>query len=260
MAKSGSTVSRERPGTLEVKPKIDFSKVHKPGDVFRQLKEREEQLHRPAVPPRPPVTAAPPPPPIAPKPPIKPVTPPPPPVQEKPTVVAPRLILPPTPPVHHAPAPPERIAVVSPPVHKPAPPVVAPPSPPSMPPTPPPLVEKPAPPPAVIVTPPVQPPPAAVSLTPVAPVAKAPVAPVVSTPAHPKEPPPVAAKPASQQPIVPQRRMITPQTGPRPVYHAPPPVPGRTIQQSTSSPGRPPAGRPQGGVVRGQPIFQRPRP
>src|SRR5262249_4063860 len=62
----------------------------------------------------------------------------------------------------------------------------------------------------------------------------------------------IAAKPLSQQPIV-QRRVITPQTGPRPVYQAPPSAAGSGgVQRSTA-----PAGRPQGGVVRGQPIFQR---
>src|SRR4029077_5687183 len=77
-------------------------------------------------------------------------------------------------------------------------------------------------------------------------------------------------KPVPGQPIAQQRRMITPQTGPRPVYTAPPPraaapsaSPGRPMQgapgtrsmQSQGGPGQ----RPQG-VVRGQPIFQRPPP
>jgi translation initiation factor IF-2 len=69
---------------------------------------------------------------------------------------------------------------------------------------------------------------------------------------------PVAAKPVA--PIVPPRpqppspRMIVPQTGPRPVYKAPP-RPAAPIAQA-GAPGRPAPGRP----VPGQPIFQRPRP
>jgi translation initiation factor IF-2 len=52
--------------------------------------------------------------------------------------------------------------------------------------------------------------------------------------------------------------MIVPQTGPRPVYHAPvtaPPRPGQPIASRPAA-GRPAPGRP----VPGQPIFQRPRP
>ncbi|MGA2963225.1 MAG: translation initiation factor IF-2 [Candidatus Korobacteraceae bacterium] len=47
------------------------------------------------------------------------------------------------------------------------------------------------------------------------------------------------------------RRMIVPQTGPRPVYHAP----AQPLRPAT-----PPAARPTGLPVRGQPLFQRPRP
>lgn len=238
MAKSSSATMRERPAPAEIKPKIDFSKVHKPGDVARQLKEREEQLHRPIVPVRPPVTATAPPV-VAPKPPVKPAAPVAPPVQEKPAVIVPKPVVVPvaTPPV-------EKTVVVSPPVHKPAPPVAPPP-------------EKPAAPPAVIVTPPA---PHPVAAAPVAPVVKAPTPPAASTPPPPAEQPPVAAKPISQQPIVPQRRVITPQTGPRPVYKAPPPAPPTMPVSRAPHHGAAPQGRPQGGVVRGQPIFQRPRP
>src|SRR5215813_2356602 len=221
-AKSSSASMRERPAPPEVKPKIDFSKVHKPGDVARQLKEREEQLHRPVAPPRPPIATAPPP--VAPKPPVKPAVAPPP-VQEKPTVVAPRVITPPP--------PAEKAAVVAPLAPKPTAPAA-------------PIVEKA--PPAVIVTPPTHQPPAATTAPPVT-QPKPPAAP----PAAPVEQPPIAAKPPSQQPIVPQRRVITPQTGPRPVYQAPPAAAGGMGKPSTA-----PA-RPQG-VVRGQPIFQRQRP
>ncbi len=77
----------------------------------------------------------------------------------------------------------------------------------------------------------------------------APVAPVaVAPPVAP--PPPVVVAPEPEVevpvievpvvPVVPARRVIMPQTGPRPIYTAPPPVPGA-----------PP---------RGRPIFERPRP
>src|SRR5215468_10705025 len=222
-AKSGSASMRERPAPPEVKPKIDFSKVHKPGDVARQLKEREEQSHRPVAPPRPPVATAPPA--VAPKPPVKPpVAPPPPPVQQKPTVIAPKAPVTPAAPV-------EKTVVVSPPAPKPAAPAA-------------PIAEKA--PPAVIVTPPIHQPPVATTAP------AAPTKPPAVPPPAPVEQPPIAARPASQQPIVPQRRVITPQTGPRPVYQAPPSAAG------AGKPSTAPA-RPQG-VVRGQPIFQRQRP
>src|SRR5205807_6779892 len=104
----------------------------------------------------------------------------------------------------------ERSVVVTPPMVKPAAPaVIAPPA-----------VEKPAAPPAVVVTPPAHPPaatvpPAAQAKTPAAPPAAA-----ASTQAPPTAP---STRPTPGQPIAQQRRMITPQTGPRPVYTAPPP-------------------------------------
>ena len=77
-----------------------------------------------------------------------------------------------------------------------------------------------------------------------------------TAPRPPVAPQPAAAQPIAQRPVVtpPPRRVITPQTGPRPVYSAPAApqgvVPGQPIGQR-SAPGRP---------VPGQPIFQRPRP
>src|SRR5438105_2650483 len=65
------------------------------------------------------------------------------------------------------------------------------------------------------------------------------------------------AAPPPPRPVAPPRRMIVPQTGPRPVYKAPPPRPA--APQASTQPGapmRPAPGRP----VPGQPIFQRPRP
>src|SRR5947209_5352827 len=147
-ARSGSS-SRERTSATEVKPKIDLSKISKPGDVARLLREREQQQQHPPAPPA-----------------------------KAPAVTAP----PATPPVAASPQ---------------------------------------------------------------------------GTPATPP-----STKPVPGQPIVPQRRMITPQTGPRPVYTAPPPraaapsapqgrpmqgAPGTRSMQSQGGPGQ----RPQG-VVRGQ--------
>src|SRR5579864_1454798 len=124
-----------------------------------------------------------------------------------------------------------------------------------------------------VITPPTAP-------KPVAPVASAPsAAPPVVTQAPPVAPealaPPVpsaaqisASQPAAPQssaqrpPVAPQRpaapgpRMIVPQTGPRPVYKAPPPVGPRPGQPIAN---RPIANRP-GRPVPGQLIFQRPRP
>jgi translation initiation factor IF-2 len=246
-ARSGSS-SRERTSATEVKPKIDLSKISKPGDVARLLREREQQQQHPPAPPAkaPAVTV----PPAAPPTPVK--TAPPaaaPPSAEKPAVVMPKPAAPAA----------ERSAVVTPSVVKPpAPTVVAPPP-----------VEKPAAPHAVVVTPPAHPPAVVVTPPPAAaqkPPATAPVA--ASSQETPATPP--STRPVPGQPIVQQRRMITPQTGPRPVYTAPPPrapapsapqgrsmqgAPGTRSMQSQGGPGQ----RPQG-VVRGQPIFQRPRP
>src|SRR6266567_5213738 len=56
-AKSGSA-SREKAASSEIKPKIDLSKISKPGDVMKLLKQREQQ-QQPAAPVRPAtVTAA----------------------------------------------------------------------------------------------------------------------------------------------------------------------------------------------------------
>src|SRR5947199_9702677 len=71
-AKSSSS-SRERTSATEVKPKIDLSKISKPGDVARLLREREQQQqHPPAPPAKAPVAAAPP---VAPSAPVKASTP-----------------------------------------------------------------------------------------------------------------------------------------------------------------------------------------
>src|SRR5690349_23883865 len=51
-ARSGSS-SRERASATEVKPKIDLSKISKPGDVARLLRERQQQQQSPTPPSRP---------------------------------------------------------------------------------------------------------------------------------------------------------------------------------------------------------------
>ncbi|HEV7520943.1 MAG TPA: translation initiation factor IF-2 [Candidatus Angelobacter sp.] len=243
-ARSGSS-SRERTSAAEIKPKIDLSKISKPGDVARLLREREQQQqHPPAPPAKAPAATAPP---AAPPAPVK-VAPPAAatPSAEKPAVVVPKPAAPAA----------ERSAVVTSPVVKPVAPVAVAPPP----------VEKPTAPPAVVVTPPTHPP--AVVVTPPAAQPKPAAPPVAAAPQGTPATP--STKPVPGQPIVQQRRMITPQTGPRPVYTAPPPravapsapqsrpmqgAPGSRPMQGQGGPGQ----RPQG-VVRGQPIFQRPRP
>jgi translation initiation factor IF-2 len=160
-----------------------------------------------------------------------------------------------------------------------APPAAAqPPAKPAAPPTPPSLAPSAQPPAAPVAKPVVTPParPAApVPPAQAAPPAAAPVPPPAQAPA--KAQPTAVAPPAPAQrpaaPAVPPRRVIVPQTGPRPVYTAPAPPPPRVESPSASAnpqarpvpgrpmPGRPIAGRPTPGrPVPGQPIFQRPRP
>ena len=45
-AKSGSS-SREKVSATEVKPKIDLSKISKPGDVMKLLRQREQEQQQP---------------------------------------------------------------------------------------------------------------------------------------------------------------------------------------------------------------------
>ncbi len=239
----------------EFKPKIDLSHISRPGDVQRVIAQKAAQ---PAVPPRP--AAAPNVPPR--------------------TSATPAAAVPSRPP-SSIPRPPAvaasavPVAPVEPP--KPAPRLITPQSvmrPPAtvtMPP-------KPVVVPSAAVVPPVAPElkegPAAVAAaveeqapvpTEVAAVAaetkvEAPVAEVAALPLseHPggeivpaAQATPAAAKhvpPTPGKPIVPQRRFIVPQTGPRPVYAAPPRPAGAPIAPRTGLP------------ERGKPIFQRPRP
>src|SRR5579864_8397854 len=87
-AKSGSS-SRERTSATEVKPKIDLSKISKPGDVMKLLRQREQEQQQPSAPPaKPPVVVAKP---AVPAATVAAPTPPAPPVAEKPVaVVAPK--------------------------------------------------------------------------------------------------------------------------------------------------------------------------
>jgi len=260
--------SSSRTAPEEFRPKIDLSKISKPGDVLRAITEQAAHPAKSAAPVRPPAS--------------------------KPAE--------PTKPVAHAPAAPPKTLVTKPaappaepPAQKPAPRFVTPAS------------VAAARPPAPQITPKAEPPktaehkaaPATVAEVEEAPVAKvveapppvepevqpeapaAVVEPVVAAPEkaapapaqtpppnatpHPKTPaqpaekhaggkhPGTPGRPAPGAPPV--RRMIVPQTGPRPVYIAPPPKPPRPVQPTPQGA----AGR-TGVPVRGQPLFQRPRP
>ncbi|WP_158749703.1 translation initiation factor IF-2 [Acidobacterium sp. S8] len=256
------------------KPKIDWSRVSKPGDVLKAIQERKEQealaASRPPAPPvaptRPAVTTAPVTAPAPPRPPVVPA-----PAQQTPPVdaakPAPRRIVPlPRPAPAIVPQTPPAPAIAAKP---PAGPVVAKPS--AVPPTEakpaiaaavpgiPVAVKPPATPvsaaptiatpaaPTVVSAAPSAPSPAATSPTPSAPVAYGQVAaaPQAATPSPSK-----AAAPAlPTAPVTPARRVIMPQTGPRPVYTAPPPPP--------PPPPPAPGSQPQGGLQRGRPIFDR---
>jgi translation initiation factor IF-2 len=210
----------------EIKTKIDLSHISKPGDVLKAILDKKQPAAPPA-PAAPPKPAAPPAhetkpaaaTPVAPKP-AAPPTPPPAPVA--PRIVTPATVVPPRP--------------VAPPVAPVAPPQAPAATAPSVPP-------RPAP------TSPVTPAPQANASAPAAP--SAPPAP----PAPPQRPAAAAPPATPARPQVPGPRMIVPQTGPRPVYKAPPVQPGQPIANRPTA-GRPAPGRP----VPGQPIFQRPRP
>jgi translation initiation factor IF-2 len=230
--KRGARPAAPKPAA-EAKPSFNLSHVSKPGDALKAILERKqaEAAAKNAPPPRPAVSVVVPPAarpagsPVAvaagsapaPARPAAPVAaaPVPAPVAVAPSTPAPRRIVPiPRPAVSN-------IVVAAPPAGRPAgSPVVA----------------RPAatPPPAVASIPPSAPvvvKPSAVPAPPPAPVVAAP-APVAEAPA----PEPVIEPVASVAPPV--RRVVMPQTGPRPTYLAPPPPPGGNRT----------------------PIFQRPRP
>lgn len=242
------------------KPKIDWSRVSKPGDVLKAIQQKKEEA---AAPPPRPVTAVP----VAVAP--TPVAP----VAAKPAVPvaaapAPAAERPPSAPIAAAPAP-RRIVVPQP---RQAAPIVAPPPTPAIAAKPPagPVVAKPpvvaagspvaappaaprevaaaAPPPAhVVARPPVTvAPPAVVPAPPVGAIAPPMAAAPPAAPVEPPAAPPVAAAPAEPAPA--PRRVIMPQTGPRPVYSAPAVKPPPPAPAASSGPG---------GIQRGRPIFDR---
>lgn len=254
----GSAAAKNEGGA----PKIDWSRVSKPGDVLKAIQQRKEEADRPA--PRP--QAAPPPAAVKPAAPAAPAP-------SAPAASAAPAATPVAPPKAETPVPPRRIVVPQP---RQAPPIVAapPPPPPAIAAKPPagPVVARPpvsaAPPaastaarPAIASAPPANPvvarPPAA---APPIPTVSAAAAPPVASPAAAAPPaappPPIAIAPeapeASAAATAPIKRVIMPQTGPRPVYSAPPPRP-----VAPQSPGASASGGP-GVIQRGRPIFQRP--
>ncbi|HWR15947.1 MAG TPA: translation initiation factor IF-2 [Terriglobales bacterium] len=245
--------SRRATAEEEIKPKFDFSHISKPGDALRAMLQKQTA---PAAPPKPaaPVAAKPasPPPPVA----AKPATPPPPKPAPPPVV---------EPPVEQK--PPVAAAPPAAPVEPPAPieseiePEVS--TTPAVPPTTPRLITpQPRQAPRIVIPPPpaaAVPPPEKEEPEPVEEVAASPE----PTVQHKPEPPAPVAKPATPaRPAAPQpppRRLIVPQTGPRPVYTAPVRPPSTPAPNMGTT--RPPQGRPMPGrPVPGQPIFQRPRP
>ncbi|HZQ90595.1 MAG TPA: translation initiation factor IF-2 [Terriglobales bacterium] len=125
-------------------------------------------------------------------------------------------------------------------------------------------VIRPAAPPAAAAQPPA--PATPVSAPPAAPASAAPVSAAPAAPAapvRPQAPPPApveGSRAEASSPAAPPRRVIVPQTGPRPVYQAPTPQPGQPIaRRPGTTPGQPIARAP-GRPEPGKPIFQRPRP
>jgi translation initiation factor IF-2 len=239
--------ARHRTGGEEFRPKIDLSKISKPGDALKAILARKEQPVEAAVVARPPA----PPKVIVNKPAA--LRPPAPVVPER----APRFVTP------ESVAQRSQVSHVEPP--RPAAVIVVPPAAVAAP-----VAETP-----VAVAPPeTAAAPAASSPTQEsavsdATVVAAPVAtgeavatadgPSAAAPAKPaghKPPHSGSARPtlSGQAVAPPARRMIVPQTGPRPVYLAPPPPPPRPPQPPSAM------GNRTGLPVRGQPIFQRPRP
>jgi translation initiation factor IF-2 len=227
----GTRGAAPRVAPAENKPKFDLSHVSKPGDALKAILERKqaENAAKVAPPVRAAVTVAPPvnrPPVAAVRPTAAPVaTPvpaPPAAATPPPAAPAPRRIVP-------IPRPPMPTHIVVPPAIASRPVAGAVVARPSVVPVPPAVASVPPPEP-VVVKPSDVPPPAPVAAAP-APVAE-PIPPA---------PEPVAAAPEPVAPVAvtpAPRRVVMPQTGPRPTYLAPPPPPGgpRT------------------------PIFQRPRP
>ena len=214
----------------EIKPKIDLSHISKPGDVLKLIAQKQ-QAAAPVAPVRPPAAR-----PAA--------------VEAKPATPAASTAAP-TAPATKTPAPPPPAPrFITPPTTRPAPSVIRPPAAPAISPAKPAIPVAGAP-----VAPTATPPrPAAPAASAAADVPVELTASAAAPPAQPAAPAAaVTAKPAA--PPAPPPRMIVPQTGPRPVYKAPPPKP-REAGAPAGATLRPAPGRP----VPGQPIFQRPRP
>jgi translation initiation factor IF-2 len=236
--KNGGRSSSAGKPSVESKPKFDLSKVSKPGDALKAILERKQaEAAAKAAPPRPTAVVAPPP------------------AGAVVAAAAPRVVAaaPPAPaaaqPQPPAPVQPRRVV----PLPRPQANIVAPPSAPAIASKPPvgPVIARPpitaaAAASPVVVAPPVAKPTPVVEAAPApAPVVSAPIAPTpASTPAPEAAAAPTPAPEAPVEPVAPAgppvRRVIMPQTGPRPIYTAPPVAPGT----------------PQ----RGRPIFERPRP
>jgi translation initiation factor IF-2 len=220
---STTAVKSARPlrGEEEIKTKIDLSNISRPGDVLRAITQKKEAAAPTIARP----SAVPAPPAVV----VRPAVAPPSVARPTPPPAAPVISTPTAP----APAQPVRPAMAAPVVERP----VAPPTP---------------------IAPPVAAPPRLVTPPPAALVPPAPSITASAAPQAPVAPPRPAAPVIAGPPQPPAPRMIVPQTGPRPVYKAPPPRPIAPVAQ-TGAPAatmRPMPGRP----VPGQPIFQRPRP
>ena len=264
---SGATTTK---APVEAKPAFDLSHISKPGDAMRLILERKQaQEQARSAPPRPAAVAARPP--VVSTAPAKPAAVVSAPAVARPpaaTVVPPRRVVPqPRPSAPIVVAPPAAPAIASKPPVGPViarPPVVV--APPATPHTAPvqaaaqPVVAPAATVPVVtapVVVPPVTTPPAPVrQAAPVAAPAPPAVVEVATVPAVVEAPPavevkaesvvqaaapaPVVEEAAATAPAPVARRVVMPQTGPRPIYTAPPGSPG--------------------GIQRGRPIFERPRP
>ncbi|HZU21406.1 MAG TPA: translation initiation factor IF-2, partial [Terriglobales bacterium] len=214
----------------EIKPKFDLSHISKPGDVLKAIQQK--QAEPAAAPPRPAAKPAAPAAPVAKAAPAAPAapqaSPPAAPQSSAPAKPAPRFITP------------ESVATA-----RPAPRIVRaePQAPPPAPEPAPQEISASAAPPPRVAPPAAQP----TAARPAAPEAS----PAMLRPGAEPQAPAAAAPPQKTVPTEPVRRVIVPQTGPRPVYQAP--VQPRTL---TPTPGQPIARRP----IPGQPIAQRPRP
>jgi translation initiation factor IF-2 len=258
--RSGSAAG-SRTDSGAARPKIDLSRVSKPGDVLRAIQQRKEEAvaahstrsAAPAASPAPQAsaaTAAAVPAPVAARP-AAPAT--------APAVASAAASSPSAPPEALKPAP-RRIV----PQPRQAAPIVSAPAvqAPAISAKPPtgPVVARP---PIAAAAPPATDARTAISAAaPAGPVAAKPVAvpvavapPLVATAAAPVMDAPPPAPPLSADAAAPAaaRRVIMPQTGPRPVYTAPPPLP---VSQRPSVPNSAPAAS-AGGIQRGRPIFDR---